>query len=301
MGRLEVSFLDIPFKNPLLAASGTYGFGRDYERYYDPAILGGICLKGLTLNPRAGNEGIRLWETPMGLLNSVGLQNPGVAEFIEKIYPDVSKIDTNIIINLGGSDTEDYLKSLELLNAIDFAFIELNISCPNVKAGGMSFGVDPDRTYDLIKACKKVSRHKIVAKLTPNVTDIAEIAVAAQEAGADGLSLINTVQGMAIDVDREKIVFENTFAGLSGPAIRPIALAKVYQAAQAVDIPVIGCGGIASGKDAMEFILAGASLVEIGTMNFVDPTAPVRILREMEDYCYRRERKIEDFIGNVQS
>lgn len=297
MNPLEIDFLGVKFKNPVLAASGTYGFGLDYKRYYDPARLGGFCTKGLTLEPRNGNTGIRLWETPQGILNSIGLENPGIDVFIDSIYPEISKIDTNIIVNVGGKDEYSYLKALEKLNCFSDLLVELNISCPNVKAGGMAFGMDAAAAGDLVKKAKEVSDSKLIVKLSPNAGDLVGVAKACEENGADALSLINTIQGMAIDYRKRKIVFDNTYAGLSGPAVKPIALRMVHQVAKNTSIPIIGLGGISTWEDVLEFMMAGASLVQVGTMNFVYPQVPLQIIDGLEKYCYEENERLENLIG----
>lgn len=297
MNPLEISFLGKTFKNPIVMASGTYGFGRDYERYYDPSILGGFSTKGLTLEPRPGNTGIRLWETPSGLLNSIGLENPGIEDFIENIYPDIKDMNTNILINVGGKDEASYIEAIEKLNVLGEQLIELNISCPNVKAGGMAFGTDPEVAHQLVKKIKEVTDSKLIVKLSPNAGDLIGVAQACESGGADALSLINTIQGMAIDYRKRTIVFDNTYAGLSGPAVKPIALRMVHQVAQNTDIPIIGLGGISSWQDVLEFMMAGASLVQVGTMNFVYPTTPVEIIEGLERYCKETDERLEDLIG----
>lgn len=283
--RLKTTFAGVTFKNPVLTASGTFNFGREFEAYYDLAQLGGLCSKGLTLEPREGNTGIRIWETPSGIINSIGLENPGVDTFIEKEWPHLSGIGTVTVVNVGGKDEESYLEAIRRLNTIPVQLIELNISCPNVKAGGMAYGIRPEMAADITEKVVKASDHPIMVKLSPNVADIAEIAKACEGAGASGISLINTIQAMAVDIKRKEIVFDNTYAGLSGPAVKPVALRMTHQVVRAVDIPVMAMGGISSWEDALEFIMVGAACVQVGTMNFVDPRAAVEIIDGLEAYC----------------
>lgn len=284
-GRLRTQFAGVTFKNPVVTASGTFGFGREFEKIYDLSRLGGLCTKGLTLTPRPGNTGERLWETPSGLLNSIGLENPGVDTFIEREWPHLKDIDTVTIPNVGGSDEVTYLGAVEKFNDLPVSLIELNISCPNVKCGGMAFGMDPDQAYNITRKVVEVSTHPIMAKLTPNAPDLVAVARACEEAGAAGLSLINTIQGMAVDIDRKRIVFDNVYAGLSGPAVKPIALRMAHQVIQAVKIPVMALGGITNWRDALEFIMIGAACVQVGTMSFVAPTTAVDIVDGLEKYC----------------
>lgn len=294
MNRLETEYLGIKFKNPLIGASGTYGYGTDYKDYYPIDLIGGISSKGLTYIPKEGNKGIRLWETPSGLMNSIGLENPGVENFIKKGMDSIISLGPKVLINLGGNSLDDYVRGAELLNESKIDLIELNISCPNVKEGGMVFGVDPQSAAEVTRKVKKVSKHKIVVKLSPNARDISEIAKAVEEAGADGISLVNTFLAMAIDFKNKRPVFENTYAGLSGPAIKPIALRMVHQAAHAVKIPVIGMGGITNYKDVIEFIMAGAKLVQIGTYNFMNPYGVKEIIEDLDDYCKRENINLSD-------
>ena len=294
MNRLETEYLGIKFKNPLIGASGTYGYGTDSKDYYPIDVIGGISSKGLTYIPKEGNKGIRLWETPSGLMNSIGLENPGVENFIKEGMDSILSLGPKVLINLGGNSLDDYVRGAELLNESKIDLIELNISCPNVKEGGMVFGVDPQSAAEVTRKVKKVSKHKIVVKLSPNARDISEIAKAVEEAGADGISLVNTFLAMAIDIKNKRPVFENTYAGLSGPAIKPIALRMVHQAAHAVKIPVIGMGGITNYKDVIEFIMAGAKLVQIGTYNFMNPYGVKEIIEDLDDYCKRENINLSD-------
>lgn len=300
MVNLKVDFLGKEFKNPVLSASGTFGFGEEYEDIFDISRLGGICSKGLTLNKKEGNEGIRIWETPMGMMNSIGLQNPGVESFISREINIMKKFNTNIIANLGGNTEEEYLKGIELLNTSEIDIIELNISCPNVKEGGMAFGIKSKTAYDIVKKCKKVSKKPLMIKLSPNAENIGEMAKACEEAGGDALSLVNTFSGMAVDIDKRSPVFNNIYAGVSGPAIKPIALKMVHEAAQNVDIPICGVGGISSGRDALEFIMAGASLIQVGTANFMKPDICIDIINEIEVFLIKENIKdIKEIIGIV--
>ena len=282
MKLLETDFAGIVFQNPLVLASGTCGFGSEYRELFDVSRLGGICSKGLTLHPRPGNSGIRIWETPSGIINSVGLENPGVQEFIRRELPQMKTLGTAIIVNLGGHSIDDYIAGAELLNGADFDILELNISCPNVKAGGMNFGVKAETAREVVRQIRKVSNHKLVVKLSPNAEDIVALARACEEEGADGLSLVNTFLAMAIDIQKRRPVFDNIYAGLSGPAIKPIALRMVHQVAKAVSIPIMGIGGVATWQDAVEFIMAGAQLIQIGTSSFINPSISLDILEGMQ-------------------
>ena len=288
MSSLGINFLGVDFKNPLVTSSGCFGFGMEYKDYFDPNILGGIGIKGLTLEPRDGNYGTRIAETPSGMLNCVGLENPGIEYFKKVTLPLMKKegIKTNIIANINGSTVEDYIKiAKEVENIPEIKIIELNISCPNVKDGGMAFGANPEVAGRVTKEVRNVTTKPLVVKLSPNVTDIAGIAKIVEENGADAISLINTVLGMAIDIRSKKPLLGNTFGGLSGPAVKPIALRMVYEVYKAVKIPIIGMGGIASPEDALEFIMAGATLVSVGSAIFPNPLLPVEIIEGMEKYC----------------
>ncbi|WP_139905427.1 dihydroorotate dehydrogenase [Clostridium thermarum] len=295
---LSRNICGVKFKNPVIAASGTFGFGREYSEFYDVSLLGGICTKGLTLHKRDGNEGIRVYETRGGMLNSVGLQNPGIDEFIESELPFMDTLNTNIIVNVGGSNIEEYVEAVAKLSNTSVHMIELNISCPNVKSGGMAFGIKCDTAYEVVKEVRSVCKKPLIVKLSPNAEDIVAMAYRCREAGADALSLINTVKAMAIDIKKRKPVFENVFAGLSGPAVKPLALRMVYEVSKAVDIPVIGLGGIMSGIDAIEFIMAGATAVQIGTANFIKPDIAVDIIEEIRDFMYKEGLKsIDEIVG----
>lgn len=289
---LNVNICGINFKNPVIGASGTFGFGAEYGEIYDVARLGGISSKGLTLNKRQGNEGIRVYETRGGMLNSVGLQNPGVEEFIKYELPKMKEINTVIIANLGGATIEEYLEAIEKLRDTDVDIIELNISCPNVKSGGMAFGIKSCVAYEVVKKAKEICKKPLMVKLSPNAEDIVAMAISCCEAGADALSLVNTFKGMAIDINKGKPVFENIFAGLSGPAIKPLALRMVYEVCGSVDVPVIGMGGIATAEDAIEFIMAGAHGVQVGTANFMKPDICLDIIDGIEEFM--KKNKIKD-------
>lgn len=284
---MKVKLCGHELKNPVIAASGTFGYGREYEDFYDPAILGGISSKGLTLRPQKGNPGQRLHETPMGLMNSIGLQNPGVEWFIEHELADMLTIDTLTLVNLGGHSMDDYIRGAALLDTTDAPVIELNISCPNVDAGGMAFGIQCHSASAVVREVRKVTDKTLIVKLSPNAENIVDIAVACEEAGADAVSLVNTFQAMAIDVHTRRPVFHRGTAGLSGPAIFPIALRMVRDVCKAVQIPVVGLGGIATGEDAVAMILAGAAAVQIGTAAFTHPLRLPKIIEEMEDYRNR--------------
>ena len=285
--RTAVSFAGVAMKNPVVLASGTCGFGRELGGYFDISRLGGIASKGLTLNPRSGNEGIRVWETPSGLMNSIGLENPGVRGFIEDELDWINGHDVANIVNLGGHSIEDYIEGISLLNDAKLDLLELNISCPNVKQGGMNFGVMTETAREVVRILRRECRHKLVVKLSPNAEDIVALARACEEEGADGLSLTNTYLALAIDIDRRRPVFDNVYAGLSGPAVRPISLRMTHQVAHAVKIPVMGIGGIAAWRDAVEFIMAGATAVQVGTATFTKPDIALDIIEGIEAFMER--------------
>ena len=288
MANLSVNIGNLRLKNPVMTASGTFGYGEEFADLIDLNQLGGIIVKGTTRMPRQGNPYPRMVETPSGMLNAVGLQNKGVDHFVEHIYPRICDLDTAIIVNVSGSTVDDYVAVCERLNPLDkVAAVEINISCPNVKQGGMTFGTTCTGAQSVVSACRKAYDGTIIVKLTPNVTDVTEIARAAQEAGADALSLTNTFLGMAIDVERQVPCLSTITGGLSGPCIRPIAVRMVWQVAKAVNVPVIGLGGIMNGRDALEFILAGATAVQFGTANFVDPQATIKAIGYINDYLDR--------------
>lgn len=292
----------LAIKNPVMTASGTFGYGLEYGDFIDLNRLGGVLVKGTTLHPRQGNPYPRMAETPSGMLNAVGLQNKGVDYFCEHIYPTISGYDTAMIVNVSGSQIEDYIETAEKINALErIPAIELNISCPNVKEGGMAFGVTCAGAASVVRAVRAVYDKTLIVKLSPNVTDITEIARAVEAEGADSISMINTLLGMAIDAEKCRPVLSTITGGLSGPAVKPIALRMVWQTAQAVKVPIIGMGGIASATDAIEFLLAGASAVEVGTYNFVDPSVTTQIVDGIEDYMRRHGfTDIQDLIGALQ-
>lgn len=296
---MKVDIGGLRLKNPVMVASGTFGFGREYSEFYDLSRLGAVVVKGLTLKPREGNRSPRIAETPSGILNSVGLQNPGVQVFLEQELPFLRQYDTAVIANIAGKTLEEYCEMAEALGS-NVDAIELNISCPNVKEGGVAFGTKCDSVYNITKAVKSHCKVPLIVKLSPNVTDIVEIALAAETAGADSISLINTLLGMAIDIKSRKPVLANIVGGLSGPAVKPVALRMVWQVARSVKIPVIGMGGISSWEDAVEFILSGAGAVAIGSYNFINPLAPLEILAGLEYYMTKNSfEDIENFRGAV--
>lgn len=299
MADLKVKAMGLEFKNPVLTASGTFGFGEEFSEIYDLSVLGGICSKGLTLNPKTGNKGIRLWETPMGLINSIGLQNPGVDKFIREELPKMKSYNTKIIANLGGNTEEEYIEGICRLNNADVDIIELNISCPNVKSGGMAFGIKPSVAYDMVSRVKKACRKPLMVKLSPNAEDIVTMALACEEGGADSISLINTIKSMAIDIKKRRAVFDNVYAGLSGPCVKPVALRMVHEVAKAVKVPVCGLGGIMSWQDAIEFIMAGAALVQVGTANFIYPDAAEKIIKGIEEFMDNEKIKSLDEIRGI--
>lgn len=292
----------LTIKNPVMTASGTFGYGLEYGDFINLNRLGGILVKGTTLHPRQGNPYPRMAETPSGMLNAVGLQNKGVDYFCEHIYPTIFGYDTVMIVNVSGSQVEDYIETAEKINALEgIPAIELNISCPNVKEGGMAFGVTCAGAASVVRAVRAVYDKTLIVKLSPNVTDITEIARAVEAEGADSISMINTLLGMSINAEKRRPVLSTITGGLSGPAVKPIALRMVWQTAQVVKVPIIGMGGIASATDAIEFLLAGASAVEVGTYNFVDPSVTTQIVDGIEDYMHRHGfTDIQDLIGALQ-
>ncbi len=301
MANLSVEIAGIKLKNPVIAASGTFGFGREYFRFMDLNKLGGISVKGLTLKPRQGNKPPRIAETPAGILNSVGLQNPGVEFFIKEELPFLKQFDIAVIANIAGSTIEDYCEMAEILSGTDIDAIEMNISCPNVKEGCLVFGTSKGGTSVLTRRVRECCRKPLIVKLSPNVTDVRDIALAAEEGGADAVSLINTLLGMAVDIHKKRPILANNMGGLSGPAVKPIAVRMTYEVSQAVRIPVIGMGGISSGEDAVEFLLSGASAVMVGTANFVNPSVCEDVSRGIEDYLERYNYKsVEDIIGKLE-
>jgi dihydroorotate dehydrogenase (NAD+) catalytic subunit len=302
MADLKIKIKNLEFKNPVLTASGTFGYGPEFEDFFNIGHLGGIIVKGTTLEPREGNAYPRMAETASGMLNAVGLQNKGINYFIEKIYPEIKKYDTNIIVNVSGSKIEDYVAVVERLNDLEkIPAIELNISCPNVKSGGMAFGTSCASAAEVTKAVRRAYHKVLIVKLSPNVTDIAGIAKAVEAEGADSVSLINTLLGMAIDSETRKPVLSTITGGLSGPAVKPIALRMVWQVAKAVKIPVIGLGGIMSAADAIEFLLAGATAVQVGTASFIDPQVSVKIVQGIENYLVRHKiSSVKELIGAME-
>ena len=302
MSRLNVNICGVEFKNPVITASGTYGFGREYNEFYPISKLGGISSKGMTIREKAGNPPPRIAETPSGILNSVGLQNPGVDHFIEKDLPWLREQDVVIIANIAGATEDDYAAIAEKVNASEVDMVELNISCPNVKAGGAAFGTSCAGAEQITSLVRKHCPNKpLIVKLSPNVTDITEIARAVEGAGADSVSLINTMLGMAIDAERRKPILSTVTGGMSGPAVKPVALRMVWQVAKAVKIPVIGLGGICSATDAIEFLLAGASAIQIGTANFIDPAISEKVVDGIEEYLTRHGfNSVQEVIGALE-
>ena len=301
MAKLNVNIGTLSLKNPVMTASGTFGYGVEFEDFIDLGGLGGIIVKGTTLKPREGNGYPRMAETASGMLNCVGLQNKGVDYFCEHIYPQIKDIDTNMIVNVSGSSPEDYAECAARIDALEkIPAIELNISCPNVKDGGMAFGVTCAGASSVVKAVRQAYHKTLIVKLSPNVTDISEIARAVETEGADSVSLINTLMGMAIDIERRKKVLSIGTGGLSGPAVKPVALRMVYQVAKAVKIPVVGLGGISTAKDAIEFLMAGATAIEIGTANFLDPAVTIKVRDGINDWLDQHGCKdIHEIIGCV--
>lgn len=287
----EINICGINFKNPVIAASGTFGFGREFSQAYDLSKLGGICTKGLTFNPRQGNKGIRCCETASGMINSVGLQNPGIQSFLDTDLAFMNSLNTVIIANLSGSSIQEYVQGAELLDSSKIDIIELNISCPNVKEGGMNFGIKTQSAVQVLEQVRKAVSKPLIVKLSPNAEDIVDMAVNCEKNGADGISLVNTFKAMAIDIYKKKPVFKNITAGLSGPCIKPIALRMVYEVSKAVNIPVIGMGGISCWQDAVEFIMAGACAVQVGTMNFIKPDICLDIVKGIETFMIKNNFK----------
>ena len=302
MADLSVNIGGLRMKNPVMTASGTFGYGEEYADFMDISRIGAIIVKGTTLAHREGNPYPRMAETPSGMLNCVGLQNKGVDYFVENIYPRIRKVQTNMIVNVSGACVEDYVATAEKINALeDIPAIELNISCPNVKQGGMAFGTTCAGAESIVSAVRKAYKKTLIVKLSPNVTSIAEIALAAEAAGADSVSLINTLMGMAIDAEKMKPVLSTVTGGLSGPCVKPVALRMVWQVAKAVKIPVVGLGGIMNATDAVEFFLAGASAIEIGTANFIDPAISVKVVEGINDYLERHGCKsVKEIIGALK-
>ncbi|MFZ4739655.1 MAG: dihydroorotate dehydrogenase [Bacteroidales bacterium] len=301
MPNLSVKIKDLILKNPIMTASGTFGYGEEFADFFDISDLGGIIVKGTTGSKREGNAYPRMAETPSGMINAVGLQNKGVDAFISDIYPRIKNINTHIIVNVSGSTIDEYVMVASKLNELDaIPAIELNISCPNVKEGGMAFGTSCPSAIAVCEAVRKAYHKTLIVKLSPNVTNIAEMALAVESAGADAVSLINTLLGMAVDAEKRKPVLSTITGGLSGPAIKPVALRMVWQVAKAVKIPIIGLGGIMTATDAIEFMLAGATAVQIGTANFIDPAVCTKIIKGMEDYLIRHKiNDVNELIGVI--
>lgn len=298
---MRVNICGVELKNPITTASGTFGFGHEYGEFFDLSMLGGIGVKGLTPTERLGNPAPRIAETPMGILNCVGLQNPGIDRFITEQIPFLRQHDTKIIANVSGNTVEEYCGMIEKISDADVDLIEMNISCPNVKCGGMAFGTQPDMVTEVVSAAKKYAKKPLIVKLSPNVTDITEIARAAVDAGADALSLINTLLGMRIDVDTRRPILSNIMGGLSGPAVLPVAIRMVYQVRRAVSVPIIGTGGLRTGRDVAEMLLAGADAVALGTVMFADPLAPVKALEGLQDYMRRHGiERVTDLTNAVE-
>ena len=302
MADLSVNIGKLNMSNPVMTASGTFGYGLEFQDFVDLEKIGGIIVKGTTLHHREGNPYPRMAETPMGMLNAVGLQNKGVHYFVDHIYPQIKNIRTNMIVNVSGSQVEDYAETASIINELEnIPAIELNISCPNVKQGGMAFGVTAHGAAEVVSAVRKVYKKTLIVKLSPNVTDITEIARAAEGAGADSVSLINTLLGMAIDAEKRRPVLSTVTGGMSGAAVKPIALRMVWQVAKAVKIPVVGLGGIMNWKDAVEFLLAGATAIQIGTANFIDPAITVKVAEGINDYLNRHGySSVRDIIGALE-
>lgn len=303
MADLRVKIGNLELKNPVMTASGTFGYGPEYADFVELSEIGGVIVKGTTLNPRQGNDYPRMAETASGMLNCVGLQNKGVDYFCEHIYPEIKGIDTNVIVNVSGSSPEDYAECAARIDALDnIPAIELNISCPNVKDGGMAFGVTCAGAASVVKAVRQRYHKTMIVKLSPNVTDIAEIARAVEAEGADSVSLINTLMGMAIDIEKRKPMLSINTGGLSGPAVKPVAVRMVWQVAKAVNIPVVGLGGICNAHDAIEFMLAGATAIEIGTANFLDPQVTVKVKNGINEWLDSHGCKsVMDIVGALES
>lgn len=299
MSNLKVNIAGIEFKNPIIPASGTFGFGREYSQFYDISVLGGFSTKGLTPIARQGNAYPRIAEAPMGMLNSVGLQNPGVDGFLANDLEFVKTCGTNVIANVAGNTIEDYVYMCEKVSVEGVDMIEMNISCPNVKCGGMALGIDPKMVEEVTSKCKKVAKKPLIVKLTPNVTDITITAKAAEAGGADAISLINTVGGMAVDYKTKRAILANTAGGLSGAAIKPIALKMVWQCYNAVKVPIIGLGGIMNYTDVLEFMICGARAVQIGAANIYDPMASYNIVKDLERYVEEKDMDINDIVGTL--
>lgn len=300
MSLLETNLFGIPMESPILTASGTFGYGEEFSDFVELSRLGGVMVKGTTRQPRRGNDGIRITETPMGMLNAIGLENPGVDHFLSNILPRIKPYAMNVIVNISGSTAEEYGELAGMLDVDGVAAIELNVSCPNVKEGGIVFGTDPRAAASVVREAKAHTKKPVILKLSPNVTDIVTMAKAVEDAGTDGISLINTLLGMEIDIDRCCPVLGNITGGLSGPAVKPVALRMVYEVAKAVKVPLIGMGGIASARDTIAFILAGASAVAVGTANFTDPMVTMKICDGMETYMKEHQlSSVSELVGKA--
>jgi dihydroorotate dehydrogenase (NAD+) catalytic subunit len=299
--RIDIDVAGIHFENPVLTASGTFGYGQEFAQLIDLNQLGGICVKGISADPMEGNPSPRIYETEAGMLNAIGLQNVGAERFLKEKLPFLRTLRTRCIVNVFGYSTEDYVRAIEILNQGEGIHgYELNISCPNTRCGGMVYGNDPRLTAEVVAASKKAARYPLIVKLSPNVTDITELARAAEGAGADALSLVNTFVGMAIDIETRTPRISNVTGGLSGPAIKPLAVRMVHQTYRAVKIPIIGIGGIATTEDALEFIIAGALAIQIGTANFYAPETALRVADGIRDYCRRKRTHLSDLVGTLK-
>ncbi|HQA06479.1 MAG TPA: dihydroorotate dehydrogenase [Syntrophomonadaceae bacterium] len=296
---MTVSLGGLQLKNPVCTASGTFGYGQEYEDLFDPALLGAVIVKGTTLEARSGNPPQRIVETPAGMLNAIGLENPGVDVFIEQYMPELRERGVTVVANIAGNTVEEYAELARRLDSVEgIAALELNISCPNVKKGGLQFGTDPDMVYQVVHMVRRNTHLPVIPKLSPNVTDIVAIAQAAQTGGADALSMINTLMGMAVDIERRRPTLANVFGGLSGPAIKPVALRMIYQVYQQVKLPILGGGGIISTRDALEFLMVGASAVSIGTGIFVNPYLPCQVIDGLQEYAMQHGiARITELVG----
>ena len=299
--RLQTNLAGIAMNTPVLTASGTFGFGEEFADFVDLHRLGGVMVKGTTLKPRRGNDGVRITETPMGMMNCIGLENPGVESFLKETLPRLQAYDMNVIVNISGSTVEEYGILAELLDVSGVAALELNVSCPNVREGGIVFGTDPKAAAAVVREAKSHTKKPVILKLSPNVTDIVTMAKAVEAAGADVISLINTLMGMEINIRTRKPTLGNITGGLSGPCVKPVALRMVWQVAQAVQVPIIGMGGITSWEDAVEFFLAGASAIAVGTANFMDPAVTMKICDGLNDYLAQNHiNHIQDLVGKIE-
>lgn len=299
---LSVKIGKMNLKNPIMTASGTFGFGREFEDFFDISKIGAVVVKGLTLKPRKGNLGPRIAETPSGILNSIGLENPGVEDFIKAELPYLKSKGATVIANIAGNTIEEYCEMAKIINDTECDGIEMNISCPNVKQGGVAFGVNTDTVYKITSEVRKKTDKTLIVKLSPNVTNIKEIALSAQDGGADCISLINTLLGMAVDIKTRKPILRNNVGGLSGPAVKPVALRMVWEVSQVVNIPIIGMGGISNIKDVIEFLLVGASSVAIGTANFINPLITLELAKQLEEYFIKNNlNKVEDLVGKLET